>query len=134
MAEVIPVHELRSNNRGELRAVLWVTLICIDCIDPWEEILPLLAVCGHEVHGLTHLGINSNHKADELADVGHQKSPLLFGHILVNMMGRVEDGVEAEEGFDERSLLGMGEEEPVEEEDPCAFSAPCTMQMRSCAR
>ena len=72
----------------------------------------------------SHIGINGNHKADELADVRHEKFPLLFGHISVNMVGRVEDGAEGEEDFDKQSLLGMGEEEPAEEEDPCAFSAP----------
>ena len=92
-------------------------------VDLWEEILSLFAVCGHEIHWLqvpSHIGIRGNHKAGELADVG----PLLFGHMSVNMLGRVEDGMEEEEEFDKQSLLGMGEEEPAEEDDLCVHSTP----------
>ena len=96
-------------------------------MDLWEEFLSLLAVRGHEVHSLqvpSHIGFRGNHKADELADVGRRKCPLMFGHISVNMVGTVENGAEEEEEFDEQSLLGMGEEEPIEEEDLCVHSTP----------
>ena len=66
-------------------------------VDLWEEVLSLLVVCGHEVHWLqvpSHIGICGDHKADELADVGHRKAPLLFRHISVNMVGRLDDGAE----------------------------------------
>ena len=51
-------------------------------VDLWEEILALLAVCGHEVHWLqvpSHIGICGNHEADEIADVGRRKSPSYLG-------------------------------------------------------
>ena len=87
---------------------------------------PCLAVCGHEVHWLqapSHIGICGNHNADELANVGQRKSPLLLGHILVNMVGRVGEGEDEEEEFDKWSVPGMGEETQAEEEEKCPRSA-----------
>ena len=40
------------------------------------------------------------------------------------MVGRVDGGEEEEEGFDEQSVLGMGEEAPAEEEELCPQSTP----------
>ena len=94
--------------------------------DP-EEILSLLEICGNEVHWLqvpSHVGIRGNHKADELADVGRRKSPLLFGHISLNMMGRVEVEEDGEEDFDEQSLLGINEGELADVADSGASTTP----------
>ena len=95
-------------------------------VDLWEEILSLLEICGNEVRWLqvpSHVGIKGNHKADELADVGRRKSPLLFGHISVNMVGRVQVEEDGEEEFDEQSLLG-DEGEPADVEDLVAPTTP----------
>ena len=51
------------------------------------------------------IGICGNHKVDELADVG--RPPV---RALVNMVGRVDEGEEEEEEFDESFVLGMGKE------------------------
>ena len=96
-------------------------------VDLWEEVLSQLDVCGHEVHWIqvpSHIGIDGNHKADELADVGRRTSPLLFGHISVNMVGRVEGAGDEEEEFDELSLLGRGAEESEELQDPDTPTTP----------
>ena len=96
-------------------------------VDLWEEVLSQLDVCGHEVHWIqvpSHIGIKGNHKADELADVGRRTSPLLFGHISVNMVGRVEGAGDEEEEFDELSLLGRGAEESEELQDPDTPTTP----------
>ena len=45
-------------------------------------------------------------------------------HISVNIVGRVDDGEEEGAEFDEQSVLGMGEEEPIEEEDVCPQHTP----------
>ena len=80
----MPPHQLGKRHR-------WVgSNGPVSHVDLWEEILSLLAVYGHEVHWLqvpSHIGIRGNHKADESTDVGRQKSPLLFGHISVNIVG-----------------------------------------------
>ena len=96
-------------------------------VDLREEILSLLEVCGKDVHWLqvlSHVGIRGNHKADKLADAGRPKSPLRFGHISVNMVGRVEVEEDGEEEFDDQLLLGVNEGEPADEEDS---GAPTTL-------
>ena len=53
-------------------------------VDLWIEILDLLQQLGDEVkwlHVPSHIGIKGNSDADQLADVGRHKSPLLLGHI-----------------------------------------------------
>ena len=81
-------------------------------VDLWEQML--LSTCGHEVHWLqvpSHIGICGNHKADELADVGRRKSPLLFGHISMNVVGRVTGGAPGADPLRRPpppSLLGFG--------------------------
>ena len=57
-------------------------------MDLWEAILHILEACGHVVHWLhipSHIGINGNGRADQLADVGRRKSLLLFGHISISL-------------------------------------------------
>ena len=151
VAEFLPVNELQTNIRGELRAALSAlqghipgtkSLICPDCqlvvdgvlglaqrwrrhnwrnttgdvahADPWAQILELTERYGTKIkwiHIPSHIGIRGNEKADQLADLGSRKSPLLFGRISV--APRQEDE-EEERGLleGEASVWGYEEEPP----------------------
>ena len=80
----------------------------------WAQILELTERHGTEIkwmHVPSHLGIRGNEKADQLADLGRRKSPLLFGRISVTL--RQDDEEEERELLDgEISVWGDEEEHP----------------------
>ena len=163
VAEFLPVDELQTNIRGELRAALSAlqghvpgtrSLICPDCqlvvdgvlglaqrwrrhkwrnttgdvahADLWAQILELTDRYGTEIkwiHIPSHIGIRGNEKADQLADLGRRKSPLLFGRISV--APRREDKEEERELLEgEASVWGYEEEPPPARRGPPPHPLP----------
>ena len=81
--------------------------------DLWAQILELTEHHGTEVkwmHVPSHIGIRGNEKADQLADLGRRKSPLLFGRISVTP--RQDDEEEERELLDGEISVWGDEEEP----------------------
>ena len=100
--------------------------------DLWAQILELTDRYGTEIkwmHIPSHIGIRGNEKADQLADLGRRKSPLLFGRISVSP--RLEEEEEERELLEgEASVWGYEEEPPLPEEDcpPTPCRSPRTPQ------
>ena len=81
--------------------------------DLWAPILELTERHGTEIkwmHVPSHIGIRGNEKADQLADLGRRKSPLLFGRISVTP--RQDDEEEERELLDGEISVWGDEEEP----------------------
>ena len=82
--------------------------------DLWVQILELTERHGTEIkwmHAPSHIGIRGNEKADQLADLGRRKSPLLFGRISVTP--RQDDEEEERELLEGEISVWGDEEEPL---------------------